>query len=75
MHKSEKGDNSANYLQNFAKSESGHLHLGHTLCAKYHEPNSSGSPGILLAGFHRFTIHKSEKGDNSAKYLQNFAKR
>ena len=24
--------------------------------------------------FHRFTMHKSEKGDNSVKYLQNVAK-
>ena len=32
--KSEKGDNSVKYLQNFATSLSGHLHLGHILYAK-----------------------------------------
>ena len=57
MHKSEKGDNSAKYLQNFATSQAGHLHLGHNLCAEYHDPSSSGSPDILLTRFHRFTMH------------------
>ena len=30
----EKGDNSAKYEQNFAKIQSGHLHVGHNLYAK-----------------------------------------
>ena len=30
------------YLQNFAKRYSCHIHLGHNLDAKYHDPNSSG---------------------------------
>ena len=29
----------------------------------------------VIYRFHRLTMHKSEKGDNSAKYLQTFAKR
>ena len=45
---SEKGDNSVKYLQNFAKSWSGHLHFGHNLWAKYHDPSSSGSSDILF---------------------------
>ena len=67
MPKSEKGEKSAKYLQNFTKSESGHLHHGHSLYAKYHDPSSSGYPDILLTRFHRFTMRKSEKGDNSAR--------
>ena len=43
-----KGDNSAKYLQNAAKSKSGHLHLGFNLYAKYQDQNSRGSPDILL---------------------------
>ena len=74
MPKSEKGDNSAKYLQNFTKSLSGHLHHGHSLYAKYHDPSSSGYPDILLTIFHMFTMRKSEKGDNSANYSQNFMK-
>ena len=66
MPKSEKGDNSAKYLRNFAKTLSGHLHLGHNLSAKYHAPSSSGSPDILLTRFHRFTMQKLKKGHNSA---------
>ena len=66
MPKSENGDSSAKYLQNFAKSLLGYLHLGHNLYAKYHDPSSSGSPNILLARFRRFTIQKSKKGHNSA---------
>ena len=49
MRKSEKGDNSAKYSQNFKKSQSGPLHLAHNPCLKYHDPISSGSPDILLA--------------------------
>ena len=47
---SEKGDNLFKYLQNFTKSESGHLHLGHSLYAKYmyHDPCSTGFSDILL---------------------------
>ena len=66
---SEKGDNSVKYLQNSAKSLTDHLLLGHNLLAKYLDPSSSDSLDILLTRFHRFTRHKSEKGDNSAKYL------
>ena len=75
MHKLEKGDNSARYIQSFAKSLSGHLHLGHNLCAKYNDPSSSHSPDILLTRFHRFTMHKSKKGHNSVNYSQNFMKK
>ena len=48
MRKSKKGDNSAKYLQNFVKIISGHLHLGHNVHTKFHDPSSSGSPDILL---------------------------
>ena len=68
MHKLEKGDNSAKYLWKFGKILSGHLHHGHNLYAKYHDPSSNGSSDMLLTRFHRFTMHKLEKGDNSAKY-------
>ena len=34
------------------------------MCAKYHDPSSSGSPDILLTRFHRFTMHKSEREIN-----------
>ena len=75
MPKSEKGKKkSARYLQNFTKSKSGYLHHGHRLYAKYHDPSSSGYQDILLTMFHRFTMRKSEKRDNSAKYLHNFTK-
>ena len=67
MPKSDKGDNSAKYQQNFAKSESSHLHLGHNLSAKYYDPSTNGSPDILLTKVHRCTIYKSKKGDNSVK--------
>ena len=70
LHKSKKGHNSVKFLQNFVKSSSGHLHLRHNLWAKYYDPSSSGSPDILLTRFHRFTMHKSEKGDKSAKYYR-----
>ena len=46
--KSEKRDNSVKNLQNFAKSKSGHLQLGHILYAKYHDPSLSALPGILF---------------------------
>ena len=48
MSKSEKGDNSTKYSQNFTKSLSGHLHLGNNLCVKYHDSSSSSSPDTLL---------------------------
>ena len=48
MPKSEKGNKSVKYLQNFATSQSGHLYLGHNMYAKYHAPSSSGSPDILF---------------------------
>ena len=41
MTKSEKGDNSVKYLQNFAN-------FGLILYDKYHDPSSSGSPDILF---------------------------
>ena len=36
------------------------------LYAKYNDPSSSGSPDTLFTSFHRFTMHKSKKGYNSA---------
>ena len=69
MPKSEKGHNS-----NIYGSVPNVNHLGHNMCAKYHDPSSSGSPDILLTRFHRFTMHKSKKGHNSVKYSQNFMK-
>ena len=74
MPKSENGDNSAKCLQNFTKSYSGHLHLGHSLYAKYHDPTSNSYPDILLTRFNRFTMHKLENGDNSAKYPEFYEK-
>ena len=65
-HTSEKGYNSAKYLLNFAKSQSGHLHLGHNLYTKYDDPSSSGSPDILLSKLHRFTMQTSKRGIASA---------
>ena len=59
---SEKGDNSAKYLQNFAKNSPGHLHIRRNLGAKFNDPSSSGSPVNLLTRLHRFTMHKSKKG-------------
>ena len=44
-----------------------------SLYAKY-DPTSSGYPDILFTRFNRFTMHKLENGDNSAKYSQNFTK-
>ena len=46
------------------------VNVRHNLWAKYHDPSSSGSPDILLRRFHRFTMHKSKKGDNSAKLIR-----
>ena len=63
MPKSEKGDNSAKYLQNFAKRYSGHLHFGNSLYAKYIYPCATGSPDILFTGF---TMQKLKKGHNAA---------
>ena len=64
MPKSEKGDNSAKYLQNVCKmlirSSRPYLYV------KYHDPSSNGSPDILFTRFHRFTMQKSKKGHNSA---------
>ena len=49
---------SVKYLQNFAKSKSGYLHLGHILYAKYHDPSSKGSSDILFTRFHRLIMAK-----------------
>ena len=49
MRKLEKGDNSAKYR--ISRKVSGHLHLRHNVCVKYHDPNSSGSPDTLLTRF------------------------
>ena len=73
MPKSEKGHNSVKYYRNLPKV-SQVIYAVDTVCAKYHDPSSNGSLDILLIRFHRFTMHKSEKGDNSVKYLHNFAK-
>ena len=47
MPKSEKRDNSVQYLQNFAKSWSGHQHLAYKLYTKYHDPSSSRYSDIV----------------------------
>ena len=61
MRKSEIGDNSATYSQNFTKSYSGNLHLGHNLCVKYHDPSRSSSPDILLTRLLYYTKCQSRK--------------
>ena len=33
---------------NLPKVKSGHLHIRHNMCVKYHDPSSSGSPDILF---------------------------
>ena len=76
MPNSEKRNNSVKFLQSFMKSYSGDLHHVSKLCARYYDPSSSGSPDILFTGC--FTtkndkVGKGEKGDNSVKYLENFA--
>ena len=51
MPKSEEGNNSVKYSQNvtnFTKLLSGHRHLRHDLCVKYHDPSSSGSQDTLV---------------------------
>ena len=60
MSKSEKGNKSVKYLQNFAKSYSGHLHLSHNQYAKFHYPSLSGSDLIFvkLTRFSRYYVHK-----------------
>ena len=68
MTKSEKVDNSAKYLQNSAKTWSGHLHLWHKQGSKSHDPSTSGSPVILLTRFHMFIMQKSKKG-TGARWL------
>ena len=72
--KLEKGHNSINYVWNLFKIYSGHLHLGHNLCAKYHDPSSSGYPDILFTMSLIAKMPKSEKGHNSVKYSKNFMK-
>ena len=67
MPKSEKGQ--FKYLQNFAKIQSGHLHL---LYAKYLDPSSRCSPDILFTMSFMAQMTKYEKGNNSVKYSQNF---
>ena len=67
---SEKGDNSAKYLQNFVNSSSSHLHLRHNLWARYHDPSSSGSPIITMTRCHGFIMQKSKKGRKSDITLQ-----
>ena len=47
--------------------------VSYSLYAKYHEPNPNGLLDILLTRVHKFTMHKSEKGDNSANYLQKYS--
>ena len=76
LQKLEKGDNSATYLQNFAESYLGHLHLRHNQYAKYHDPSSRGSPDILFTRsfMGQMPKPKSEKGNNLNKYWQNFMK-
>ena len=53
MHKSEKGDNLA---------KSGHLHLRHNLCVKYHDSSSGGSLDILLTRSHRLQRVSLKRG-------------
>ena len=43
-----KGYNSINYVWNLFKIYSGQLDIDHKLCAKYHDPRSSGYPDILF---------------------------
>ena len=42
-----KGRKFSQIFTEFCQSKSGHLHLGHNLWTKYHDPSSSGSLGIL----------------------------
>ena len=42
--------------------------------AKFHNPISNGSPDSLLTRSFMSQMPKSEKGNNSVKYSQNFTK-
>ena len=59
---SERRHNSINYLWNEFKIHLGHLQLGHKLCAKYHDPSSSGYSDILFTLSLTTKIPKSKKG-------------
>ena len=50
--------------------ESDHLHYVPIQYAWYRDPSSSSSPDDKVAVLYK--MPKSEKGDNSAKYLGNF---
>ena len=44
----------------------------HNLYGKYHDLSSRGSPDFLFTRFFMGEMLKSEKGNNSVKYSQNF---
>ena len=56
------------------KSYSGHLHHVLNLYAWYHKPSSNGSLDFVDKVALLNKMSESEKGNNSAKYLQNFVK-
>ena len=61
---SRKRPNSEKYyriLQNLFKSSTFYTYS----VIKYHSPSLGFSPDTLLIRFHRFAMHKSEKGHNS----------
>ena len=51
---------------------SGHLCLGHKLCAEYHDPSSKGYPDILFTMSLWLKCPSLKKGHNSVKYSQNY---
>ena len=53
---------------------SGLIHLGHKLCAKYHDPSSSDCPYILFTMSLMAEMPKSEQWDYSVKYSLKFTK-
>ena len=61
MPKSEKGNDSVKYSQNFMKSESGHLCHVPKLYAWYHDPSTSSSQDILLTKLLYYTKCQSRK--------------
>ena len=62
----------SNFDRNFMKSHQ-MIYIMYPNCMLY-DPSSSGSPDILFTRLLFHTKRQTEKGSNSVKYLQNFAK-
>ena len=58
-----KGSNSTEYLRNKFKIQSGHLHLGLYLYAKYQNPSQIRSSDILFTRLFLYKMPVSDKGE------------